>query len=276
MDSDILIIGAGPAGCSAALTAINRGRSVLMLDSGSSALLKASKIDNYPGVPDTDGKTLLETMQKQVLDRGGLLLNAAARQVTRGKKGFRVLAGEEIHTARGLILCCGTVRSSGIPGEKELTGNGVSYCTTCDGMLYRGKQVAVITDGGCDEEIAFLASIAGVTCFGPAPSLPAGIAVTVKDEKPKALLEGPVLKTEKGEYPFACVFILRPSTPPDRLIPSLETENGRPVCDENGRCSVPFVYAAGDLRGQPYQIAAACGQGCAAALALDSDMRKNG
>lgn len=279
MKSDILIIGGGPAGCSAALTCISRGRSVVIADSGDSALAKAESVRNYPGLPDISGKEMLRVFREQAQGAGAVLIRGAVRQIMSTGKGYSAVIGDDILSCRGIILCCGLTKGGNIPGEKELTGRGVSYCATCDGMLYRGKNVAVIAsyeEAGLETD--FLASIAKVTCFiekkhelrHTDPS------VTVSDEKVLRIEPGPVIVTDQGAHPFDGVFILRPATPPGQLLPKLEINGAYIRVNGDMRTALPFVYAAGDITGTPFQITKAAGEGTTAAIRLDEEMRRAG
>ena len=273
MTADVLIAGAGPAGCSAALTLLSRGRSVLMADAGQSALKKARLVRNYPGAKNIPGSELLSLMQSQAKEAGARLLHAAARQILPSGRGYMILAGQEIIEAKGLILACGKAKQTLLPGETELLGAGVSTCATCDGMLYRDKSVAVLAaEGeGIEEEIRFLQSICRVSLYRLGPG-------TAGDEKngflpgrPEAVLPGPMLRLDSGELPFDGVFILRPETPLSSLFPGISLPESGSL-----RSSLPFVYFAGDILGEPYQVASAAGQGNRAALLMDRELRAAG
>ena len=143
---DLLIIGGGPAGLSAAMTARNRNLSVCVICGGAadSALYKAGHVTNYPGVPDVSGPALLETMTQQARALGADILRERALSAMPMGKTFGVSAGKEFAEGRALLLATGIAQRGTFPGEAEFLGRGVSYCATCDGMLYRGKRAAVI------------------------------------------------------------------------------------------------------------------------------------
>ena len=143
---DLLIIGGGPAGLSAAMTARNRNLSVCVICAAAadSALHKAGHVTNYPGVPDVSGPALLETMTQQVRDLGADMLRERALSAMPMGKAFGVSAGKEFVEGRALLLATGIAQRGTFPGETEFLGRGVSYCATCDGMLYRGKRATVI------------------------------------------------------------------------------------------------------------------------------------
>ena len=143
---DLLIIGGGPAGLSAAMTARNRNLSVCVICGGAadSALHKAGHVTNYPGVPAVSGPALLETMTQQARDLGADMLRERALSAMPMGKTFGVSAGKEFVEGRALLLATGIAQRGTFPGETDYLGRGVSYCATCDGMLYRGKRAAVI------------------------------------------------------------------------------------------------------------------------------------
>ena len=153
---DLLIIGGGPAGLSAAMTARNRNLTVCVICGGAadSALYKAGRVTNYPGVPDVSGPALLETMTQQARDLGADMLRERALSAMPMGKTFGVSAGKEFVEGRALLLATGIAQRGTFPGETAFLGRGVSYCATCDGMLYRGKRAAVI-GGGLGVAIAY-------------------------------------------------------------------------------------------------------------------------
>ena len=159
---DLLIIGGGPAGLSAAMTARNRNLSVCVICGGAadSALYKAGHVTNYPGVPDVSGPALLETMTQQARALGADILRERALSAMPMGKTFGVSAGKEFAEGRALLLATGIAQRGTFPGEAEFLGRGVSYCATCDGMLYRGKRAAVIgLAADAPEEAGFLREI---------------------------------------------------------------------------------------------------------------------
>lgn len=165
---DIAIVGAGPAGYSAAITARKRDKSVVVIGQNTGWLAHAHSIANYPGLPDISGHDLLEAMKKQAQDLARSFAPASSIRLSRWA------ARSPFRSAR--ILSRLSVSSSAraqsspswLPGESELLGRGVSYCGTCDGMFYRGKRVAVIAQGPeAVSEANFLAGLCSeVVYFG--------------------------------------------------------------------------------------------------------------
>lgn len=262
---DILILGAGPAGLSAALTARARGRKVLVVSNpaGTSSLWKAHRIDNYPGMVGLSGSDMLEKMTAEV---GSLDIPVVTGRVTGVMpfgKSFMVSVGTDVYTAGALILASGSAQPKPYPGESELLGRGVSYCATCDGMLYRGKNVAVIgLSADAEEEADFLRKIG---CM---------VEYFDRDRAKRYEIrgEGTVssLLADGTEYPVDGVFILRDTVASTTLLAGLEMDGGHIAVDRSMRTSLPGVFAAGDCTGRPYQIAKAVGEGNIAALSADA------
>ena len=273
---DVLIIGGGPAGCSAALTLRMRGKSVLMAYAGGGALEKAARVDKYPGLPRVSGPEMLSIMHDQVKEAGAEIKEGLVQRVLPMGESFTAMIGNEIAEARGVIIATGIPRVALIEGEENLVGMGVSYCATCDGMFYREKRVAVI---GAWEEAAeeanFLAGIAAeldyyVESAHNHQALQEKICCI--QEKPLSLErteDGILLKTREREEIYEGVFVLRPAMAMSQLMPEMETEGKKIKIHDGYKTSVKNVCIAGDLQGAPYQIAKAAGDGNAAALLLN-------
>ncbi len=267
---DILILGAGPAGVSAALTAHARGRSVLVLgaDPMRSPLAKAERVGNYPGLAGMSGRDLLAAMLGDLERAGVRRITGRVTGVVSFGGSFMVSAERDVYQAKTLILASGAGQGTKpLPGEMELLGKGVSWCATCDGMLYRGKRVAVLGLGGEGEKDAgFLESIGcQVLFFDPTQAKNAQIIGT---DRVTAVAVG------GKEYPVDGVFVLRDTVAASALLPGLAMRDGHIAVDENMAASIPGVFAAGDCVGRPYQVARAVGQGNTAALAADGYLKE--
>lgn len=149
---DLVVIGSGPAGDTAALYAQRAGIQTLVLDKAAfgGQVTLTSKIDNYPGAISIDGYSLMESMRSQAQEFGATYENREVLEVRQSedRKLFRMTTTTEDIASRAVIACLGSNYAlAGFKGEREFTGRGVSYCATCDGMFYRNKQVFVCGGG---------------------------------------------------------------------------------------------------------------------------------
>ena len=274
---DIAVIGAGPAGYSAAINARKREKSVVVIGQNTGWLTRAESIENYPGLPSVSGRELLDRMEAQARDMGAELRGGVVHQVIPMGEYFALSLGADFAEAKKIILCTGAKQPRLLPGEEALLGRGVSYCGTCDAMLYRGRNVAVIGQGPeAVPEANFLARLcASVTYFGkPDAALDGRIAV--REEKPEAILgetRATGLRAGGEELPFDGVFIFRETMALSSLIPGLEMDGAFIRVDRQMRTNLPGVYAAGDCTGLPLQVAKAVGEGCTAALSAAQELR---
>lgn len=274
---DIAVIGAGPAGYSAAINARKREKSVVVIGQNTGWLTRAESIENYPGLPSVSGKELLERMRSQAEDMGAELRGGVVHQVISMGESFALSLGADFAEAKKIILCTGAKQPRLLPGEEALLGRGVSYCGTCDAMLYRGRSVAVIAQGPeAVSEANFLARLcASVTYFGK-PDAGLNSRIAVREEKPEAILgetRATGLRAGGEELPFDGVFIFRETMALTSLIPGLEMDGAFIRVDRQMRTNLPGVYAAGDCTGLPLQVAKAVGEGCTAALAAAQELR---
>ena len=274
---DIAVIGAGPAGYSAAINARKRDKSVIVIGQHTGWLSKAEKIENYPGMPDVSGAQMLDSMRAQALALGAQARPGVVHQVIPMGESFGLSLGADFVEAKKVILCTGAKQPKLLPGEEELLGRGVSYCGTCDGMLYRGKRVAVIAQGHeAVSEANFLAGLCeSVTFFGK-PDEQLDARVTVSDEKVEAIfgsMRAEGVRAGGIDYSFDGVFIFREAMALSALIGGIETEGAFIRVDRQMRTSVPGVFAAGDCTGLPLQVAKAVGEGCVAALAAAQELK---
>lgn len=276
MKTDLIIVGGGVAGCSAAITARQRGLETLVLYSGDGALESAHLVNNYPGLPDVSGKELLNRLREHAAQMGAKFEHGLVRQVMPFGESFMVLCGTEVHESRAVILALGAARAKALPNEEALLGQGVSYCATCDGMFYKDKQILVIgADEEAVEEANYLSTLGKVRylvekthdlgALSPEISLLAGKVLSL-DQKDGLI----VVHTDKGDYEADGLFILRPTVAMTQLMPELTMENGKLYRTAKLETSVPGVFAAGDMLGAPLQAAKAAGDGNIAALSAAS------
>lgn len=271
---EIAVIGSGPAGVSAAITAKLRGKRVLLFGSKelSDKIGKAHRIQNYPGLPDVTGEELRAAFQRHLDSMGIAVTEARVNAVYAMGDYFAVQTAQETYEATTVILATGVVQGKALPGEEEYLGRGVSYCATCDAPLYRGKAVAVVgSSPAAEPEAAYMAEVAGSVLYLPlyegTPDLPA--AVQVVREKPTAVVgtdKVTALRTDGGDYPVDGVFLLRDAMAPTQLVPGLEGNGGHVAVNAKMETNLPGCFACGDAVGLPYQYVKAAGEGNVAAL----------
>lgn len=280
---DVIVIGSGPAALSAALNCRQRNKTVQVLGRSldSSLLFAAEKVDNYLGLPDVDGEELLNRFYKHAMANGVLFRECRVTQILSMGEHYAVNAENEFLEAKAIILALGISKSKGITGEMEYLGKGVSYCATCDGMLYRNKKVVVVSENEEGEaEANFLADICAEVIYIPLYKNISYLKenVVVKEGKPKAVLgiDGRLseLQLEGESIPCDGLFFAKNSLPPESLLFGLETEGKNIVVNRNMETNLPNVFAAGDCTGAPYQIAKAVGEGLVAGLAAASAVDK--
>lgn len=272
---DIAIIGSGPAALSAAVNGRQRNKSVCVFGRSldSSLLFAAEKVDNYLGMPDLSGEELLNQFYAHAVKRGAEFKESRISQILSMGDRFLINAENQFFEAKTLILAIGLNKSRGIAGETEYLGKGVSYCATCDGMLYRNKKVIVVGENEEGEaEANFLADICEKVTYIPLyqPVLYLKENVTTLEERPQAVLgeNGRVtgLQTEAEKLDCDGIFFAKSSTPPESLLFGLEMDGKNILTDKSMATNLPGVFAAGDCTGAPFQIAKAVGEGLVAAL----------
>jgi len=271
--TDIAIIGAGPAGISAALTARNRGKSVEIIsnDPFDSGLAKAERIDNYPGLVGESGTEIVSGMLAGLESVGLEVRHGRVISVLPFDGEFLVGVGQDMVQARSVILAVGAMKGSQLPGEQRLLGRGVSYCATCDGMLYKDRPVCVVGSGSeAESEAAFLAGI-GCQVTYVSDREPTSLAGDVAFRQGRKLevvgdevVEG--LVVDGDTIDCEAVFVLRPSIAPTNLVADLETDGSFVKADGSMRTNIEGLFAAGDCTGKPLQVAKAVGQGQIAAF----------
>lgn len=286
---DVAVIGSGPAGYSAAINAINLGRRTVIIsgDYRDSYLYKAATVENMPGMPGKSGAEILDAFHSHALAMGAVEIRGQVQLIMPfptddGSSLFQIAYGNNMMMARAVILTVGASSFKPFPGEARLLGRGVSYCATCDGMLYRGKTTAVIAKApDALEEAEHLAKIGcRVLFFASAPDLKKWtnrLSSSVFEQTTAASsfeIEGEdtvsALIADGARVPVDGVFILRKSIAPDALLPGIETQDGYIGVTRAQETSVPGVFAAGDCTGKPLQIAKALGEGLVAALSADA------
>lgn len=298
----VVIIGSGPAGLTAALytARANLNPVVIAGNQIGGQIAITNEVENYPGFFSEErtptGPELVEIMQKQAEHFGARIEFDAVVEVdfTKGSPFYIKTYGKEYQAEAVIVTAGASPRRLGIPGEEEFIGRGVSYCGTCDGFFFRGKDVVVV--GGGDsamEEGIFLTKFAdSVTVIHRRDELRAGPTLqkrafanekisfvwdTVVDEivgngVVQAVKVTNVKSSEKSEMPIDGVFIFIGHYPNSKFLEGQVAmdEHGYVITDELMRTSVPGVFAAGEIQDPIFrQIATSVGQGCAAAMQVE-------
>lgn len=272
---DIAIVGTGPAGLEAAITAKLRNKSFILFGNKDLSLkiTRATQIDNYLGIPDTTGENLASQFKSHLENMGIDITCERINEIYAMGDYFALQSAENMYEARTVILATGVVTGKTFVGENENLGKGVSYCATCDAALYKGKTAIVLSYGKKEEEEAnFLVEKAEKVIYIPIykeeTDLNPKIEV-IKGVLPKEIRrEGDkmVFVTNKEELVADGIFILRDAVSPDRLVPGLKTEEAHIVVNRNMETNIPGLFACGDITGRPYQYMKAAGEGNVAAL----------
>lgn len=270
---DVAIIGSGPAGISSAINCKIRNKSIVLFGQNelSHKVEISEKINNYPGLPNISGKEL-NTKMREHLDSMGIEITEERITGIYNMKGkFTLLANRKMFEARSVILCLGAETIKPLPNERELLGRGVSYCATCDGMLYKDKKIAVFCDNADgEEEVEYLSDLASEVYYSHKFTSKIDKAnVTHLDSRITAVIgDGKVSGIELADgskLDVDGVFFIKQAVSADVLLNKLEVQNGSIVVDKNMKTSIDGCFAAGDCTGTPYQIAKAVGEGNIAA-----------
>ncbi len=298
--TQVLILGSGAAGLSAAIYTARAGLETVVLTGptlGGQISLTA-EIENYPGFPEVlSGVELISKFQTQAERFDAQIDYDSASRVDLSVRPFIVETEGTIYSAQNLILATGSKAIPlGVPGEEKFTGKGVSFCATCDGFFYRGKNVAVIGGGNSAvEEALFLTRFADkVTIIHRRDSLRAEpIAQKRAKENPKIdylwdtvveeilgdtrlekLRVRNVKTDEVSEIPFDGIFVFVGNRPVSELFEGqLEMENGLVKVDPLMHTSIPGVYAAGEtVDGFYRQVVISAGSGAMAAISITKDL----
>lgn len=293
--TDILIAGAGTAGLSAAIYGARAGKSVLVLESAvpGGQIITTPEIENYPGIRNISGAQFASDLLEQATGLGARVAFSTVTGIRREARHITVLSGDKEYLCRALIIAAGAKnRPLGLKREEALTGKGVSYCATCDGAFFKGKNVAVVGGGNTAlEDAAFLSaycetvtlihrrdSFRGEQHLAEALRKKSNVAflldstvealhgeerlssITVKNKKTgeesKLAVSG--LFVAVGQIPENGVF-----SPPVRL-----DEKGYIAAGEDCKTNVDGIFAAGDCRTKTVrQLATAAADGAVAAIA---------
>ena len=294
-DQDVIVIGGGPAGLTAALYAARASAAPLVLigEAVGGQAATTHEIENYPGFPQgVGGPALAQQMQSHAERFGAQFLFETATEVDFDTYPFIVRTRGTEYTARAVIITTGSSpRKLGVPGEESLTGNGVSYCATCDGYFFKDKHVVVVGGGNSalDESMFLTRLVSRITIVHRRDQLRADAVLQERafadpkiefvwdsvveeilgDEEANGVRIRNVKTGEVSTLDTEGVFIYIGHIPNTQLFEGkLELDElGYIVSDRRQHTSVPGVYAAGDVQDPIFrQIVTAAGTGSAAAI----------
>jgi thioredoxin reductase (NADPH) len=295
MDYELAIIGAGPAGYSAAIYAGRSGIKAVVFDTmgGGGLAMISPNIENYAGFASISGMELMEKMGAHAKKYADMHYMEEVQKITKTPDGFTVTTSQKNYTVKAIILCMGTeYRRLNVPGEQEFQGKGVSYCATCDGHFFKGKKVAVVGGGNTAViEAIYLKQVGAKEVFliHRRDRLRAEKAyeeeakekqvtfhfnthvASIKGDQQVNALDIEDTQTKKQSIlEVDGVFISIGEEPQNRLAKELKVrldDRGYIVVDRQQRTNVHGVYAAGDITDGLRQVVTACAEGAIAALA---------
>lgn len=302
MEYDIIIIGAGPGGLTAGIYAGRQGTKNLILDRDLAGGIgrEVPEMENYPGFESISGLKLIETMKEQAIKNCDLHENENVTEVvkTDGEYRFIVKTDKAEYKSKTIILATGSShRHLNAEGEEEFKGKGVSYCATCDGFFFQGRDIIMVGGGNSAlQEALYLKNLgANVTLVHRRDEFRAqkhlqnmiekeGIDViynaTVEEIKGNMLVESVVLKdTQTGELtemPINGIFISVGYIPHTELATQLGVdldESGHIIIDKDQKTNVDYVYAIGDVCVGLKQWVVACGEGAVAATTAFNEIK---
>lgn len=277
MRYDIAIIGTGPAGISAAITAKLRNKNIILFGNKdlSDKINKAHSIKNYTGLPNVTGEELATALKNHLNDLDIEITEKRVNAVYSMGEYFALQVGKEMIESKSLIIATGVTASKTLENEDEFLGRGVSYCATCDAHFCKGKDVAVIAyTKEAEEDALFLSEVCSSIKYFPLYDIsneifdkygniqiikdkPIGFAGNMKAEK---------IICENSSYDAFSTFVVRNNISADKLVPGLKTDGTQIIVDLQMETNIKGLFACGDIAGKPYQYIKSAGQGNVAAL----------
>lgn len=277
MRYDIAIIGTGPAGISAAITAKLRNKNIILFGNKdlSDKINKAHSIKNYTGLPNVTGEELAAALKNHLDDLDIEITEKRVNAVYSMGEYFALQVGKEMIESKSLIIATGVTASKTLENEDEFLGRGVSYCATCDAHFCKGKDVAVIAyTKEAEEDALFLSEVCSSIKYFPLYDIsneifdkygniqiikdkPIGFAGNMKAEK---------IICENSSYDAFSTFVVRNNISADKLVPGLKTDGTHIIVDLQMETNIKGLFACGDIAGKPYQYIKSAGQGNVAAL----------
>ncbi|MBQ2832854.1 thioredoxin-disulfide reductase [Methanobrevibacter sp.] len=301
---DIIIIGAGPGGLTAGIYAGRQGTKNLIIDKDLAGGIgrEVPEMENYPGFESISGLELIEKMKTQAIKNCDLHEMEEVTEITKTHEEYRftVKTTKDTYQSKSIILATGSSHQHlNVKGEEDFKGKGVSYCATCDGFFFAGRDVIMVGGGNSAlQEAIYLKNLgANVTVVHRRDEFRAqkhlqdmiekeGIGTilnaTVEEIKGEMLVESVIIKDTKTgevkEVPTNGVFISVGYIPHTELAKQLEVdldETGHIITDKNQKTNIDYVYAIGDVCVGLKQWVVACGEGAVAATSAYLDLKEN-
>lgn len=302
---DIIIVGAGPGGLTAGIYAGRQGTKTLILDKNLAGGIgrEVPEMENYPGFDLVSGLELAEKMKNQCVKNVELHENEGVNTIEKiedNDYNFKVESDEHSYLTKTVIIATGSSHQQlNIPGEEEFKGRGVSYCATCDGMFFAGKDIAMVGGGNSAlQEAVFLSNLGcNVTVIHRREEFRAeqylqdklkekGIKTimnaTVEEIKGDMLVSSITIKDKESEelkdFEVNGVFISIGYKPHTKLAEELGVDldkNNQIITDKNQKTNMDYVYSAGDVCGGVKQWVVACGEGAIAATSAYKDIENS-
>ncbi|MBQ8997156.1 MAG: NAD(P)/FAD-dependent oxidoreductase [Clostridium sp.] len=272
MRYDIAIIGSGPAGLSSAIDAKIRNKNIILFGNKeiSNKVALAPSIENYLGIPNTNGKEIIEKFKNHINDLDIEITNERITAIYSMGEYFAVMSGDKMYEAKTVIMATGVEFTKPLKGEQELLGRGVGYCASCDGMLYKGKSVAVIGyNHEAIEDANYLSEIAERVYFIPMKKVEGILNPNVgiindrvveisKEDRIDVIMKSSKLTVDG-------VFVIKDSISPANLVPGLEVDGIHIKNNKQLETNIPGLFVAGDCAGKPYKYVKSAGEGQIAA-----------
>jgi thioredoxin reductase (NADPH) len=302
MEYELAIIGAGPAGFSAAIYAKRSGISTIVFDRGAGGglLQIAPNIENYVGFDSIPGVDLVEKMKQHAAKYADFHFYEEVKEIKPTSPGFLITTEKASYPVGAVILCTGTEHKKlDVPGESEFIGKGVSYCATCDGFFFKGKRVIVVGGGntaliesiflkqlGCKEvHVVHRREQFRAEKMYEEEAQAKGVQfhfnTIVEEIKGKDTVNSVHLfnlqTSARSTLPVEGVFASVGVLPQNEIAKTMQLktdENGYIVVDSEQRTSVRGIYAAGDITGGLRQVITACAKGAIAALSTTEVLGK--
>ena len=290
---DIIIVGGGPSGMTAALYALRSNKSVLILEKENfgGQIANSPRVENYPSVKEISGLDLSDRMFEQIMDLGAQFELEDVLKIEKQTDKFVITTNYRTYESRAVIIANGVKhRLMNLPNEENLIGNGVSFCAVCDGPMYKGKEVYLIGDANTALQYALLLAnyctkVHMFTLFDRffgdqilIDRLLSKENIIVKqnmnliqylgENKLEGLVFEDTKTKEKSEYRTDNVFVAIGQLPQNENFKDLvELDKGYIVTDELMQTKTPGVFACGDTRKkETRQVITACNDGAIAAL----------